>query len=86
MRVGDLPRLAFNRDRGRTNIEGCPANMHGNVAQLPGHFLVWLASNEAKFLKNRYVWVNWDVEELKSRAKEIESSSLLQVNLDGVDI
>ncbi|KAH8887313.1 NAD(P)-binding protein [Thozetella sp. PMI_491] len=62
---------------------------HGQIApmdepELPGNFLVWLASTEAKFLKNRYVWVNWDVEELVSRATEIESSSLLQVKLDGV--
>jgi shikimate kinase len=60
--------------------------MHVLVAELPGHFLVWLASEEAKFLKNRYVWVNWDVEELMSRAKEIESTSLLQVGLSGVDM
>ncbi len=56
------------------------------AAELPGQFLVWLASEEAKFLKNRYVWVNWDVEELKSRAEEIESTSLLQVGLGGIDI
>jgi len=35
------------------------------------------------FLKGKYVWANWDVEELKSRAEEIEKSSLLTLNLEG---
>jgi hypothetical protein len=30
------------------------------------------------------VWVNWDVEELKSRKKEIISSDLLDTKLGGV--
>ncbi|KAH7014436.1 uncharacterized protein B0I36DRAFT_389332 [Microdochium trichocladiopsis] len=32
---------------------------------LPGHFAVWAASPEAEFLHGRYVWVNWDVEDLQ---------------------
>ena len=31
---------------------------------LPGQFAVWLASQEADFLKGRFVWSNWDVDEL----------------------
>ncbi|KAK7425314.1 hypothetical protein QQZ08_008211 [Neonectria magnoliae] len=51
---------------------------------LPAAFAVWLASPEAKFLKGKFVWANWDVEELISRADEIESSMLFRVYLDGV--
>lgn len=52
---------------------------------LPGHFYVWLASPEAKFLRNKFVWVNWDVKELMARADEIISNEhLLKVNLNGV--
>lgn len=51
---------------------------------LPGHFLVWLASSEAEFLKSKYVWVNWDVDELVSGAEEIKTSKLLTVLLEGV--
>ncbi|KAL7917674.1 hypothetical protein ACQKWADRAFT_317164 [Trichoderma austrokoningii] len=47
-------------------------------------FHVWLASPEAEFLKGRFVWVNWDVDELKAHAKEIEESMLLRVVLNGV--
>ena len=51
---------------------------------LPAHFNVWIASPEAEFLKGRFVWVNWDVNELKALAKEIESSWLLRTYLDGL--
>ncbi|KAH7139867.1 hypothetical protein B0J13DRAFT_447539 [Dactylonectria estremocensis] len=53
---------------------------------LPAHFLVWIASDEAAFLRNKFVWANWDVEELKARAEEIQTSSLLRVSLNGVDM
>jgi NAD(P)-dependent dehydrogenase (short-subunit alcohol dehydrogenase family) len=54
--------------------------------ELPAHFLVWLASDEAAFLRNKFVWANWDVDELKARAEEIQSSSLLRISLNGVDM
>ncbi|KAF5985538.1 peroxisomal short-chain alcohol dehydrogenase [Fusarium coicis] len=33
---------------------------------LPGHFSVWEATPEASFLHGRFVWANWDVDELKT--------------------
>jgi hypothetical protein len=54
------------------------------LVSLPSHFNVWLASPEAEFLKGKYVWVNWDVEELQARAEEIKNSLLLKVGLLGV--
>lgn len=57
---------------------------HCLTVTLPGDFNVWLASPEAAFLKGRFVWSNWDVEELKSHAKEIEESMLLKITLNGV--
>jgi hypothetical protein len=44
---------------------------------LPGAFCVWLATPEAAFLKGRYLWANWDVEELKSRKAEIVADHTL---------
>ena len=50
--------------------------------QLPGQFAVWLASKEAAFLKGRFVWANWDVQELVERKREFESDpELLKVGL-----
>ena len=46
---------------------------------LPAHFLVWLASEEAKFLKSKFVWANWDAQDLIKRAKEIRTTMLLRV-------
>ncbi len=44
------------------------------TVDLPAWFAVWLASPEAAFLNGKYVWSNWDVDELKAMAPEIESS------------
>ncbi|KAB5546817.1 hypothetical protein GE09DRAFT_1174752 [Coniochaeta sp. 2T2.1] len=57
-----------------------------DTVELPAHFLVWIASSEAAFLRKKLVRANWDVEELKARAEEIQSSSLLRVSLTGVDM
>lgn len=50
---------------------------------LPGSFNLWLASREAKFLRGKFLWANWDVDELKARANEIESSAELGIGLVG---
>ena len=54
-----------------------------DVVSLPASFNVWLASPEARFLKGKFLWTNWDVDELKARAKEIEASTELSVGLVG---
>ncbi|KAG4423647.1 hypothetical protein IFR04_003192 [Cadophora malorum] len=52
--------------------------------KLPGHFCVWLASPEADFLHGKFVWSNWDVDELKAREKEVVSKPQeLQMALQG---
>ncbi|KAF7194290.1 Short chain dehydrogenase citE [Pseudocercospora fuligena] len=55
-------------------------------ANLPGYFCVWLASKEAQFLKGKFVWANWDAQELIERAEEIKKSRLLTVMLEGMDM
>ncbi|KAI1270203.1 hypothetical protein F5Y18DRAFT_367519 [Xylariaceae sp. FL1019] len=52
-----------NFNRSGATPEACPMD----TVQLPAHFLVWLASLEAAFLKGRCAWANWDVEELKTK-------------------
>ena len=53
------------------------------LVSLPASFNVWLASPEARFLKGKFLWANWDVDELKARAKEIEASTELTIGLIG---
>jgi hypothetical protein len=50
---------------------------------LPGSFNVWLASPEARFLKGKFLWANWDVEELQERSHEIQTSTQLSIALGG---
>ncbi|KAJ6149675.1 hypothetical protein N7471_000874 [Penicillium samsonianum] len=33
---------------------------------LPGHYAVWAASDEAQFLHGRFTWAAWDVDEISS--------------------
>lgn len=54
------------------------------IVSLPAALCVWLASSEAAFLKGKYVFANWDVDELKSRAEEIASSGELQMWIAGL--
>ncbi len=54
------------------------------LVALPAHFNVWIASSEAEFLKGKFVWANWDVDELKALAKEVQESMFLRVDLNGV--
>ncbi|KAJ9607677.1 hypothetical protein H2200_007755 [Cladophialophora chaetospira] len=50
---------------------------------LPASFNVWLSSPEARFLKGKFLWTNWDVDELKAQAKEIEAGTQLSLGLVG---
>jgi hypothetical protein len=34
-------------------------------------------------LKSKFLWANWDVEELKAKAKEVEAGSQLSIGLVG---
>lgn len=56
---------------------------HIDQMALPTHFAVWLCSEEAKFLRGRFVWANWDVEQLKAKKAEVEGSLLLTANCIG---
>lgn len=51
------------------------------VADLSSHFFLWLISPEAEFLKGKFVWVNWDVDELMARKEEIAGGDALTVGL-----
>ncbi|KAG6266943.1 hypothetical protein E4U49_000181 [Claviceps purpurea] len=41
-----------------------PGAVQWEDADLPAHFSLWLAGPESDFLNGRYVWANWDVDEL----------------------
>lgn len=50
--------------------------------RLPGSFCVWLASQEAVFLKGRFLWASWDVDELMAmKADFARNPSLARIGL-----
>ncbi|KAL4799124.1 putative NADP(+)-dependent dehydrogenase [Aspergillus venezuelensis] len=53
------------------------------LVDLSGDFAVWLVSEEAAFLNGRYVWANWDVDELRSKSSEIQAGQLLRAGIAG---
>lgn len=46
------------------------------LADLPSHFITWLSSPEASFLHGKFACANWDVDELKARKEEFETTPL----------
>jgi hypothetical protein len=40
------------------------------IAELPVSYVVWLTTADADFLKGRFVYANWDINELKAAQKE----------------
>lgn len=44
---------------------------------LPGDFAVWLASPEARFLAGKFVWAQWDVDELLSMKERMAANPAL---------
>ena len=54
-----------------------------DTPELAGAVVVWLSTDEARFLSGRYVTTNWDVSELLRRKEEIVSQDLLKVRLGG---
>ncbi|KAF4443207.1 hypothetical protein F53441_11516 [Fusarium austroafricanum] len=54
---------------------------------LPGHLAVWAATPEATFLHGRFIWANWDVDELKSghvREQIDTDEHFLKIGMEGL--
>jgi hypothetical protein len=52
---------------------------------LPANFCVWAATKRAAFLHGRFVWANWDVDELEAMKPKLEADKgFLKIGLQGV--
>ncbi|KAI3328779.1 hypothetical protein F4824DRAFT_482607 [Ustulina deusta] len=58
------------------------SDLNQDEPELAGHFAVWAASPEALFLRGKFVWANWDAEELLKRSEEIQSCTILECGLN----
>ncbi|KAI1804079.1 putative short-chain dehydrogenase [Daldinia bambusicola] len=77
------PGVVTETEGGRKMVEESGMEWPGDDINLPAHFLVWAASKEAEFLKNKFVFAAWDVDELKARKDEIAQSPELIIGLNG---
>ncbi|KAI1176945.1 hypothetical protein F4777DRAFT_577453 [Nemania sp. FL0916] len=77
------PGIVPGTEGGKRMVAQSGIEWPGDDINLPAHFLVWTASDEAAFLKNKCVFANWDVDEMKARAQEIAGSAELMVGLNG---
>lgn len=56
------------------------------LEELPGHFTVWASSPAAAFLHGRFVWANWDADELLAMRPQIASQEgMLKVGIQGME-
>jgi NAD(P)-dependent dehydrogenase (short-subunit alcohol dehydrogenase family) len=67
------------------DLDKLPSQDFMDSIELPAHFMVWLASYESEFLRSgRFLWVNWDVDELIARKAEIEADpTLFRITIGG---
>ncbi|RYP16014.1 hypothetical protein DL767_010243 [Monosporascus sp. MG133] len=61
-----------------------PDKVPMDKVQLPAHFLVWMASPEAAFLRGRCTWANWDVEELMAQKAKISEGVFMTAGFIGL--
>jgi NAD(P)-dependent dehydrogenase (short-subunit alcohol dehydrogenase family) len=52
--------------------------------KLTADFIVWVTTEQADFLASRFVYVNWDIDELLTKKDEILEKDLLRTHLSGM--
>ncbi|KAG8161131.1 hypothetical protein KVR01_009395 [Diaporthe batatas] len=67
----------------KSGLESSAQEIPYDEPDLAGHFVTWLASPEGDFLRGKYLWVNWDVDELKARKEELSAPKTLVTGLLG---
>ncbi|KUJ24227.1 NAD(P)-binding protein [Mollisia scopiformis] len=53
--------------------------------ELPAAWCVWASTKQASYLHGRYLWTNWDVDELFEMKERLEDQGFLKLGLQGVD-
>jgi NAD(P)-dependent dehydrogenase (short-subunit alcohol dehydrogenase family) len=62
---------------------GAPKHDDMTDGKLTGLFFAWAATEEAAWLKDRFLWAEWDIDELAERKEEILEKDLLLTTIDG---
>ncbi|KAK8019778.1 cellulase signal transduction associated dehydrogenase [Apiospora arundinis] len=77
------PGIFPGTEGGQAMVKESGIAWEGDDINLPAHFLVWAASQEAEFLRNKLVFATWDVDELVARREEISNTPELLIGLNG---
>lgn len=78
--------LIFNMQPGvvATDLAKQAGRKAPDSPELPGGFAVWLAAHpSARELNGKFIWANWDIEELLERKDEVQKRDLLTLTLKG---
>ena len=71
-------------DDGKSNfVHDSGKLLRSDIVKLSAAFTVWITLPEAQFLNGKWVWVNWDVEELEAKAEEISSGTQFTAGIYG---
>ncbi len=62
---------------------GAPAPEEMTDGSMAGKFFAWAATQESDGLSGRFLWAEWDIEELKAKKQEILDKDLLLFTVDG---
>ncbi|KAM3071282.1 hypothetical protein ACMFMG_008872 [Clarireedia jacksonii] len=73
----------IGEDLGKMGVGEMPA-MQMDDPQMSANFIVWASSPEARFLRGKFVWANWDVDEMMAKKDEIMGGLKLSVGLLGL--
>jgi hypothetical protein len=52
--------------------------------ELPASYIVWACSKEAEFIKGKFVWVHWDVNELRTVLRETMDRQIFTTMVNGM--
>ena len=67
-----------------TDLARAAGRQGEDAPELPAGFAVWLAAHpDARKLNGKFIWANWDIDEVLDRAEEIEKKDLLTLALKG---
>ena len=69
------------KEKSRENIKN--ASLHKDAVDSSASFIVWTTSPEADFLRGKFLWANWDVDELKAKREELLAGPQLTFGLQG---
>ena len=81
----DTPRTVFLGIAVSPNYKVLERILLIKAVELPAAYCVWASTSQAAFLHGRFVWTDWDVDELLAMKEKFNDAGFLKFGLQGVD-